>query len=425
MLSTNASAKLPSLPSGWTNTGENIGAAAGNDGLPDGTLAIPLLINTVSNANFGIVNCAALATASPVVTATSSTGVYCAQSGSSPILLNASATGGLSPYTYAWAGSGLSNPATQNTSAVPTTTGSYTVTVTDAVGCKGSAFTNVIYDNIVPSISWSCGDNPAWLRLMENNGASWFWTTTSGGRFYTSTTYSTTDDSPVSNLKMPYIKNTGQYTVQITSANGCIVSGSITVGATPASCNIVLEDNNIDLHALWAGNSVLLKWNTPITNVTAFTLQRSTDAVSFTNIANIEPNEFLTYSYTDVTLPEPCTNIWYRVKTTDIYGKEVMGKTAHVTCKHLQESSILVTPNPVTNGQFTLNYKIPVQGTIHYNIYNMNGRLLLTGTFENAGSNEPGSKTIVLPPGERQGVYFITMYNAQWMSKPVKILALK
>nr|WP_231402184.1 T9SS type A sorting domain-containing protein [Panacibacter microcysteis] len=102
-----------------------------------------------------------------------------------------------------------------------------------------------------------------------------------------------------------------------------------------------------------------------------------------------------------------------------------MGKTAHVTCKHLQESSILVTPNPVTNGQFTLNYKIPVQGTIHYNIYNMNGRLLLTGTFENAGSNEPGSKTIVLPPGERQGVYFITMYNAQWMSKPVKILALK
>jgi hypothetical protein len=58
-LSTNAgvSGSLPPaivLPSNWTNTGENIGASAGNDGTVNGTIAVNMLAVSITNVNFGI-----------------------------------------------------------------------------------------------------------------------------------------------------------------------------------------------------------------------------------------------------------------------------------------------------------------------------------------------------------------------------------
>ncbi len=43
-----------SLPLGWINTGENLGAGAGSDGAPDGLLAVTVALVSVNNANFGI-----------------------------------------------------------------------------------------------------------------------------------------------------------------------------------------------------------------------------------------------------------------------------------------------------------------------------------------------------------------------------------
>ena len=47
-------APVAQLPSGYVNTGENIGAGAGSDGTPNGTLAVAVTTSSVSNANFGI-----------------------------------------------------------------------------------------------------------------------------------------------------------------------------------------------------------------------------------------------------------------------------------------------------------------------------------------------------------------------------------
>ena len=412
------------LPSGWVNTGENFGAGTGSDGTADGILSLGNVTAQALNANFGIANCLASGTSSPNATAGVNKGVYCAQSLPSAIQLNASATGGISPYTYAWAGSGVTNANLQNTTANPTTTGSFTVTVTDAIGCKGSAITGaVIYDNTLPSIAWSCGSTPNnWLRLMENNGYSWKWTTTSGGRFYTSNTYSTADDNATSNMRMPYINKAGQYTVQITSINGCTSTGSINMSPTPVSCSIVLPDESIDLNAAWSGNSVLLKWSTAIPNVTGFTIERSTDAVNFTAISEVRADQSAAYSYTDANIPAPCTAIWFRIKTTDIFGKTVLSKAVMLTCKQLQAGSILVMPNPVTGGHFTINYKLPVAGTINYELFNINGQRLLNGVLENVRANETGSKTIILPAGTARGAYIIRLLNTQWASKPLKII---
>ncbi|MCX6873530.1 MAG: carboxypeptidase regulatory-like domain-containing protein [Verrucomicrobia bacterium] len=47
-------APAAALPSGWVDTGEHVGAAAGSDGTPDGSLAVAVTTSSVSNANFGI-----------------------------------------------------------------------------------------------------------------------------------------------------------------------------------------------------------------------------------------------------------------------------------------------------------------------------------------------------------------------------------
>jgi uncharacterized repeat protein (TIGR01451 family) len=48
------------LPSGWANTGENLGVGTGSDGTPDGILSLGTVSSAVSNANFGIIQSADL-----------------------------------------------------------------------------------------------------------------------------------------------------------------------------------------------------------------------------------------------------------------------------------------------------------------------------------------------------------------------------
>lgn len=49
-----SSAPANTLPSGWANTGENLGAGAGNDGTVNGQLPVTVASTSVTNVNFGI-----------------------------------------------------------------------------------------------------------------------------------------------------------------------------------------------------------------------------------------------------------------------------------------------------------------------------------------------------------------------------------
>jgi hypothetical protein len=49
-----AAAPSPNLPTGWVNTGENVGAAAGNDGTPNGSVPVTVAFTNVTNVNLGI-----------------------------------------------------------------------------------------------------------------------------------------------------------------------------------------------------------------------------------------------------------------------------------------------------------------------------------------------------------------------------------
>ena len=418
VLSTSNAVTTASLPAAWAYTGEKEGSGTGSDGTPNGILPLGVLTADVTT-RFGIRNCSS----PPAVTAAAGTALYCAQSATSPIQLTATPTGGQTPYTYAWTGSGISNATIQNPTATPAAAGSYTVAITDALGCKASASTgNITYDNTVPSISWSCGTNPAWLRLNETNGTTWYWTTASGGKFYPNNTYNPAQDATTSALQQPYIKVAGPYTVKITSVNGCTSSGTINMSATPAGCATVLADEHIRLTAAWAGNNnVLVKWNTPLTNISNFTIQRSTNGTNFTDIGTTEYTQPSAYSFTDARIPAGCSKLWYRVKATDYNGRENFSSAASLNCNGISAGNIFIAPNPVVNKQFTLNYKVPVTGKLNYELLSVDGKRILAGILENPAPGETASKTIVLPPLEK-GLYFLRVSNQQWISKTVKLM---
>ncbi len=53
-LATGTTPPANALPSGWTFTGDNLGAGAGNDGTANGTLSVAVTTTNVTNVNFGI-----------------------------------------------------------------------------------------------------------------------------------------------------------------------------------------------------------------------------------------------------------------------------------------------------------------------------------------------------------------------------------
>ena len=54
LTTTSTGSATPSVPTNYTNTGENVGAGAGSDGTPNGVLPVTVSTTSVTNANFGI-----------------------------------------------------------------------------------------------------------------------------------------------------------------------------------------------------------------------------------------------------------------------------------------------------------------------------------------------------------------------------------
>lgn len=131
----------------------------------------------------------------------------------------ATVTGGATPYTYVWSNSTSANP------AIGLSAGSYTVTATDANGC--TVIGNVTLTNTSgPSVSSastpvSCG--------ATNDGTATV-TATGGATPYT---YTWTDASAnqVGSSATATLLTSGTYNYTVSDANGCDVTGTVTVGS--------------------------------------------------------------------------------------------------------------------------------------------------------------------------------------------------
>ncbi|HLP21340.1 MAG TPA: gliding motility-associated C-terminal domain-containing protein [Chitinophagales bacterium] len=199
----------PNFTYAWSNS-TSVNPATG---LAGGPISV-----TVSDAN----GCQASASATISVPAqigltTTTTPVSCG--GSNNGTATANATGGTTPYNYLW----NSAPPQTFQTATLLPTGTYTVTVTDDQGCTVSATANVQSATTIV-ITVDSVDNVQCNGL--NNGGVYI--TTSGGQ--TPYTYSwsngpTTEDN--TNL------GPGIYSVTITDAISCTLSGTYTITEPP------------------------------------------------------------------------------------------------------------------------------------------------------------------------------------------------
>ncbi len=130
---------------------------------------------------------------------TSRTNVSCF--GGSNGTANAAASGGTSPYSFAWTGPGGFNSTSQNLTGL--FAGTYNVIVTDANGCTKTV--NVVLTQPAAPISATFNNNPGTLQVVPSGGTPFYSVRWNTGA--TTSTISTTSGNT--------------YTVTVTDSKGC------------------------------------------------------------------------------------------------------------------------------------------------------------------------------------------------------------
>ncbi|CAN5324326.1 hypothetical protein BH10BAC1_BH10BAC1_12030 [soil metagenome] len=204
----------------WAPSGGSSATAAG---LAAGTYTV-----TVVDGNGCTTNTTAVinSPASAVAISINATPVSCF--GGSNGVLNAIATGGTAGYLYNWTPSGSTS-----SSSLGLTAGSYTVVVTDALGCSNSASALVTQ----PSTALTATLNSTPSLCATNNGTAT--ALASGGTLPYLYSWSPSGGTASSAIGLA----TGTYTLTVVDANGCTItpntmianSGSVTANLSSTS----------------------------------------------------------------------------------------------------------------------------------------------------------------------------------------------
>ncbi|MGB0392166.1 MAG: T9SS type A sorting domain-containing protein, partial [Salibacteraceae bacterium] len=138
----------------------------------------------------------------------------------------ASATGGTSPYSYAWSTSATT------ASITGVTVGNYMVTVSDANGCSSIATVTISEPNIL--LGNSHVDSNATCDGLPNGGASALPTGGTAPYTYLWSTGATAD--VITGISV------GSYTVTVTDANGCTSIESIIISSNNSTYSFISEN---------------------------------------------------------------------------------------------------------------------------------------------------------------------------------------
>ncbi len=229
--------------------------------------------------------------------------------------LGASATGGVTPYTYSWvANATLSATNVANPVANPIVTTSYTVIVADANGCTTSDAV-IVHVNPKPNVNAGadvsiCNQSSTVLAAGGNAGTPGYTYLWSPGATLSGTTTATVTATPTA---------TTTYNVTLTDSEGCTATDNIvvtiqpkpTVTATPNTTICVNATVPLDVTVTGGTGSMTYAWS-PATGLSAANVKNPTAT--------------------------PTATTTYTVTATDVNG-----------CSNTGTVTITVNPRPTVN----------------------------------------------------------------------------
>ena len=296
-----------------------------------------------------------------------------------PIVFSGGASAGTPTYTYSWAGPSYTS-SVQNPIITPsdvTNSGTYTVTVTDAIGCTATATTAVTViagstctgtpagGTAAVSPASFCGSGASTLTLTGGTAASdityqWYSSPTGAGGSFTAISGAT---SAVYNT--PTLTATTYYQIQSTcpssalsstSATGTVVINPLpTISATPAGGNICSAGSGL---SMTANGAATYTW-APATGLSA-----TTGAIVTAN-----PTSNITYTITG-TSAAGCTGttnvtVNYRITPAAVsVTPATLGVCVGAAPQLLTATGGLIGPTTVNSGTVTIPSSIAAGGTI-------------------------------------------------------------
>ena len=160
-------------------------------------------------------------------------------------------------------------------------------------------------------------------------------------------------------------------------------------------------------------NKAVLNWKTTSsTDISYFSVQRSTDGNNFTEIAKVNANTSNLYSFKDnSTLSDKY--IYYQVAMMDVNGNKQLSPIQMFTNIHTGITKLItsLSPNPVSApGHLMLQFNADKDGFMIAKLYNQSGLLVKEATFSamkglnnghfHLGSLSPGTYYIVFTLGD-------------------------
>ncbi|CCH51821.1 adhesin AidA-related [Fibrisoma limi BUZ 3] len=191
---------------------------------------------------------------------TSSTNVAC--NGARTGAINLTVSGGTTPYRYAWSNtSGIPGATTEDLASLPA--GTYSVTVTDANGCTATTSVTITEP---PALAIQLTEQDAACNGATNGAVNL--TVTGGTPAYTYRWSNGTTTEDLTGLVA------GTYSVTVTDANSCTISGSVVVAqptalslttqATPVRC-FGGSDGSVQLAVAGGTLPYAFRWSTGAT----------------------------------------------------------------------------------------------------------------------------------------------------------------
>jgi hypothetical protein len=145
-----------------------------------------------------------------------------------------------------------------------------------------------------------------------------------------------------------------------------------------------------------AGSANKLNWTAGNDNtLSAFGIQRSTDGLNFETIDAIGAAQSKNYQYID---NNPAPTSFYRLRMTDADGAVTYSGIKKITLDATTEAiSITAYPNPVIN-YVNIKAANTAPQTFHYAVATIDGRILQSGAWEVAGSQQQLSLNLTSAP---------------------------